>query len=239
MEHNGSMQVTEDHRTRVAAERREKMRARLLEAALQIIADEGTAALSIDRLILQAGVSRGTFYKYYDAPQALVRELALGISNELISNAEPLVQLVDDPAVRIAVGLRALMHTCRAHPVLGHFLVHLGWQDLNQQHLMFDYVKRDLDQAQQLGRFGVIESDLALSLVGASALVGIQVMMKSPGQVPKAPEETTAAVLRALGMKDPEAQAIAHLPLPPIPLPETGLISRVTKMVKTERSAPG
>lgn len=239
MEHNGSMQVTEDHRTRVAAVRREKMRARLLEAALQIIADEGTAALSIDRLILQAGVSRGTFYKYYDAPQALVRELALGISNELISNAEPLVQLVDDPAVRIAVGLRALMHTCRTHPVLGHFLVHLGWQDLNQQHLMFDYVKRDLDQAQQLGRFGVIESDLALSLVGASALVGIQVMMKSPGQVPNAPEETTAAVLRALGMKDPEAQAIAHLPLPPIPLPEAGLISRVTKMVKTERSVPG
>jgi hypothetical protein len=116
--------------------------------------------------------------------------------------------------------------------------VHLGWQDINQQHLMFDYVKRDLDQAQRLGRFGALTNDLALSLVGASALVGIQVMMKSPGQVPDVPEETTAAVLRALGMQGPEAQAIAYLPLPPIPLPETGLISRVTKMVKSKRSSP-
>ena len=37
--------MTEDHRTRVAAERREKMRARLQESALQIIAAEGAAGL--------------------------------------------------------------------------------------------------------------------------------------------------------------------------------------------------
>lgn len=228
-EHNGGMQMTEDHRTRVAAERREKMRSRLQESALQIIAAEGAAALSIDRLIQHAGVSRGTFYKYYDAPVALVRELALGISNELIQHAEPLVQQVQDPAARIALGLRALMHMCRTYPVLGHFLVHLGWHDINQQHLMFDYVQRDLQQAQRQGRLPAMPTELALAILGASAIAGIQVMMRAPKKWREVPDETAAVILRALGMPSEEAGVIAGTAMPKTRLPETGLIARVTR----------
>jgi len=228
------MQVTEDHRKRVAAERREKMRSRLQESALQLIAAEGVAALSIDRLIVHADVSRGTFYKYYDAPQTLVRELALGISNELINNAEPLVQQIEDPAARIAFGLRALMHTCRANPVLGYFLVHLGWHDVTQQHLMFDYVKRDLAQAQKQGRLDRMTIELALALIGATAIAGIQFMMKSPNKHHGAPEETAAAIMRALGMSGLESEKIAQLPMPKLKLPDTGLIYRVTNLAKVQ-----
>lgn len=228
------MQVTEDHRKRVAAERREKMRSRLQESALQLIAAEGVAALSIDRLIVHADVSRGTFYKYYDAPQTLVRELALGISNELINNAEPLVQQIEDPAARIAFGLRALMHTCRANPVLGYFLVHLGWHDVTKQHLMFDYVKRDLAQAQKQGRLDRMTIELALALIGATAIAGIQFMMKSPNKHHGTPEETAAAIMRALGMSGLESEEIAQLPMPKLKLPDTGLIYRVTNLAKVQ-----
>jgi TetR/AcrR family transcriptional regulator, ethionamide resistance regulator len=221
------MPVIEDHRKRVAAERREKMRARLLESALQIIAADGLAALSIDRLIAHAEVSRGTFYKYYDAPQALVRELALDISNELIAHADPLVQQIADPAARISFGLRSLMHTCRAHPVLGHFLIHLGWHDIHQQHLVFDYVKRDIEQGFQQGRFKGMGTDLALCLVGVSAIAGLQVMMGQTGTAADVPEDTAAAILRALGTPAQEAHAIARLPMPQTPPPETRLISKV------------
>lgn len=226
------MQEIENHRKRVAAERREKMRARLQESALQLIAEEGIATFSIDRLIVHAEVSRGTFYKYYDAPHALIRELALLISNELISNAEILVVQIEDPAVRIAFGLRALMHTCRANPVLGYFLVHLGWHDITQQHLMFDYVKRDLIQAKKLKRFSEVTTELALSLIGASAIAGIQFMMKSPKKHGNSPEETAAAILRALGMGAQESEQIANLSMPKIRLPDTGLIHRVTNLAR-------
>ena len=223
------MTMTEDHRTRVAAERREKMRARLQESALQIIAAEGAAALSIDRLIQYAGVSRGTFYKYYDAPVTLVRELALGISNELIAQAEPLVQQVQDPAARIAIGLRALMQICCAHTVLGQFLVHLGWHDINQQHLMFDYVQRDIQQAQRQGRLPAMPTELALALVGACAIAGIQVMMRADRKRVDVPAQTAAAILRALGMGAQEAHTIASSPMPEPLLPGTGWMYRVTQ----------
>lgn len=37
--------------------------------------------------------------------------------------------------------------------MLGHFLVHLGWSDISQQHQMFNYVKRDVDEGQRVQRF--------------------------------------------------------------------------------------
>src|SRR3546814_6029616 len=54
----------EDFRIRVAADRRERMRARLLDAVLDLYQPgRGGAHLVIDDVIQTAGVSRGTFYK--------------------------------------------------------------------------------------------------------------------------------------------------------------------------------
>jgi TetR/AcrR family transcriptional regulator, ethionamide resistance regulator len=228
------MTKPEDHRKRVAATRREKMRARLLETALHIIAKDGLQAFTIDRLITDAGVSRGTFYKYYDAPEALVRELAVDISNELIQLAEPLVQKIPDPAARIATGLRALMKTCAAYPVLGHCMIRLDWSDINKQHLMFNYVKRDLDEALRTGQFKTMHSELALCLVGVSAVAGLQVMMLSSPE-PDLPEQTAVAILRALGVEDKKAQLMVDIPIDVPPLPETGLICRATSLNSSQR----
>ena len=94
---------TNDHRHRVAAERRERMRARLLASAMRLVAEKGPAATSIDDVISAAEVSRGTFYKYFPSPDALVRELAIEIANELIGMAEPVVRSYDDPAERVSI----------------------------------------------------------------------------------------------------------------------------------------
>lgn len=222
------MKKIEDHRIRVAAERREKMKSRLNESAIHLIAAEGLNSLSIDRLIQLAGVSRGTFYKYHTDTESVIRDLALVISNELIEHAEQFVLRFDDPAMRISVGVRSLMHVCKSNPVLGQFLIHLGWQDIDQQHLMFSYVKRDLQQAQLEGRIKSIPIDLALSLVGMTTMAGLQVLMKSKGARSNVPKETAAALLRSLGMNDSDADNIANMPLPKIIPPQKGLISKLT-----------
>jgi AcrR family transcriptional regulator len=45
------------------------MRARLLASAMQLVAEKGAAATSIDDVIGAADVSRGTFYKYSPRPR--------------------------------------------------------------------------------------------------------------------------------------------------------------------------
>lgn len=48
----------QDHRTRVAAQRRERMRSRLLSSTLELIAAQGPSSTSIDDVIAAAGVGR-------------------------------------------------------------------------------------------------------------------------------------------------------------------------------------
>jgi len=54
-----------DHRPRVAAERRARMRRKLVESALLVFAGKGVDASVIEDVIVAAGVSRGTFYNYF------------------------------------------------------------------------------------------------------------------------------------------------------------------------------
>jgi len=61
---------TQDHRHRVAARRRERMRPRLLASAMRLIAEKGAASTSIDDVISAAEVSRGTSYNYFPSPDA-------------------------------------------------------------------------------------------------------------------------------------------------------------------------
>src|SRR4030095_10645030 len=80
---------SQDHRPRVAAERRERMRSRLLSSALQLVAAQGPSSTSIDDVIAAAEVSRGTFYKYFPSPEALVQELAFEVAKDLVYMADP------------------------------------------------------------------------------------------------------------------------------------------------------
>src|SRR5262245_13544652 len=124
-----------DHRPRVAAERRVRMRTRLLDSALALVAERGVAATSIDDIISTARVSRGTFYKYFAAPDTLLRELALELTNDILRTVHPLVLQHDDPAARIATGLRLVVRLAESRPAVGSFFLRLGWPDIDRRHM--------------------------------------------------------------------------------------------------------
>ena len=106
------------------------MRLRLFSTAIRIGAEKGPAAISIDDVVVGAEVSRGSFYKYFPSTDALVREVATQIANELIRMAEPVVIGFDDPAERVACGIRLVARTAIDRPVVAAFLVRLGWPDV-------------------------------------------------------------------------------------------------------------
>ena len=77
-----SGQDVEDVRVRVARRKRERMRERLLSAALSIfLSDRGGDAAIAEDVMKVAGVSRGTFYKYFNS----VEEAADAVGHENIA----------------------------------------------------------------------------------------------------------------------------------------------------------
>ena len=215
---------TEDHRTRVAADRRERMRARLLAGAMQSVAAKGPGAMSIDDVIAMAGVSRGSFYKYFPSPDQLLRELAVEIANELIRLAEPVVLHLTDPAERVACGIRVVARLANAHPLAATCLARMGWPDASGPRVLLDYVQRDLAEGIQQGRFRPMPMALALNVV-SGAVLGATHSMLMPDCEPDFAEQTAAAALRGLGMKASEADRIASKALPAIDIPAPGLLA--------------
>ena len=204
--------TTIDHRPRVAAERRQRMRTRLFESALLLAASKGPQAVSIDDVISAAEVSRGTFYKYFDAPQSLLQELAAEISQALIQTVDPLVQPIDDVAARLAIGVRTALRLVRAHPVLGDFMMRAGWPAMDRRHLFFVNVGEDITKGIRQGRFARMHVDVGLNLL-AGSMVGAMYSMNH-SKVPRDfPEQTAAAVLRALGLAAQEVLELTTFPL--------------------------
>jgi len=220
---------TQDHRQRVAAERRERMRARLLSSAMRLVADKGPAATSIDDVISTAEVSRGTFYKYFPSPDALVRELAIEIANELIAMAEPVVLSYADPAERMASGIRLVARLAIDHPLAATFLVRLGWPDARGPNMLLDFVKRDLSEGIRQGRFARMPIALALNIV-TGAVLGATHCMLEPDCDSDFAEQSAAAALRALGLDAKSAVRIANGPLKPVEILAEGLLTETSEI---------
>lgn len=206
---------SQDHRPRVAAQRRERMRSRLLSSALELVAAQGPAATSIDDVIAAAEVSRGTFYKYFLSPQALVQELAYEVAKDLVCLADPVVRERDDPAERVACGIRLVARLALHHPAAAGFLVQLGWPDTQGPNVLLDFVRRDLAEGIKRGRFREMPMPLALNMVSGAVIGAIHCMLK-PACEPDFAEMTAAAALRALGVPGKSADALAYKRLEPI-----------------------
>jgi AcrR family transcriptional regulator len=197
-----------DHRTQVASERRERMRIRLMAAALQLAASEGLLSVTIDKVIAQAQVARGTFYKYFDSPSTLIQALGETVSDELIRSMHPFIVQVDDQAQRVAIGIRTVLQCVTQYPALGLFMVRTGWPYLANDHAFLTLVSKNLQAGIKLGRFSPMPTQVASSVLAGTLLGAMHAIaqQKKPNHFA---QEAAAAVLRALGLSSEEASAIA------------------------------
>lgn len=228
--------IQTDHRPLVAALRRERMRTRLLAAALALAAEQGIQAVTIDQVIVHAQVSRGTFYKYFDAPDALVLALGTTVSDAIIRTMHPFVERLGDRAERVAVGIRSVLHLVSAYPLLGQFMVRSGWPVTAIEHAFFTLVGKDLQTGIKSGRFSSMPLEVAQSVL-AGTLVGAMHAVTRRKQPKTFPVQTAAAVLRALGVPADEALLLSSNALVLPVLASGSLLSELVSLAPELRPA--
>lgn len=219
--------ATEDHRTRVAAMRREKTRNRLIESALVVFAEKGPDGAMIDDFIAAAGVARGTFYNYFRTTGELLSAVAGDVSDEVLAVIDPVVREFDDPAMRLAVGCRLYMHTACRYPLWGAFITRVGTRRGSRGRLLDAYMMRDLEVGIAQGRFRIAHVEVARDLALGALVYGIGTMLR-PGAPADYPEQVVLAVLLGLGLAETEATELAYAPLPQTPAPQGVIFERIT-----------
>lgn len=81
----------------------------LIRGAMTVMADGGTASLSVAAVCRAAGVSHGTFYNYFDSADDLEAAVAADLLTVFELGATNLARLSGDPAGRVVLGVRQLL----------------------------------------------------------------------------------------------------------------------------------
>jgi TetR/AcrR family transcriptional regulator, ethionamide resistance regulator len=197
-----------NHRVRVAALRRERMRSRLLEAGLSILGQADDEPAIIDEVISRAQVSRGTFYNYFDNADDLLRSIADEAGTELMAVTTPIVVAHDDPAERISTGVRAWISLVEQYPHLAPFFRRAGLYILENDRVRSD-LPRDLLMGMKAGRFTIRELELGFVLVAGTVLAAINTMAVGPA--PRTYGSKLAErVLMSLGVDAADAKIISR-----------------------------
>lgn len=215
---------TTNHRTRVAAMRREKTRAKLLESALLVFSRKGPHAV-IEDVIAQAGMARGSFYNYFRTNEELLDAVACEINEELLRIIDPVVQRFPDPAERIACGARLVLYAVERFPLIGTFMTRLPFLTANGSLLALGFVDRDVALGIATGRFRNIAPRVAVDVV-FGVMINAAYTTARESMDSSYIDGNVRAMLRALGVPEEESARLAARPLPPFELPATSILRR-------------
>jgi AcrR family transcriptional regulator len=118
------------HRTR--PEHGEQTRAALLEAARELFASEGYAAVALQQVCDRAGVTRGALYHHFAGKDELFCAVCEEVADDVSRRVLELVAPEPDPWSRLRVGCLSFLDVC-ADPAVRQILLSdapsvLGWE---------------------------------------------------------------------------------------------------------------
>jgi AcrR family transcriptional regulator len=198
-----------DHRTRVGEQRSARTETRILEAALRVFGERGPDAPVIDEFVQAAGISRGTFYNYFDSVEALLRATSEWTTREVVESIEEKVAVLDGPTLRFGVGLRLFFAYAERDPLWSRFVARVWFVGGMELPL------RDIGDGIRRGHFRVPGDEAAHDLIFG----GIREALRriGAGRVPRGyGDQVAEACLQALGASAARIGAVLAHPLPAI-----------------------
>jgi AcrR family transcriptional regulator len=210
----GDMQPS--RRASIGLEKRERTRANLLEAAYRVFARKEADAVTIDEIIAEAAVARGTFYNYFQTREEVLTAVAAALSDEMNQSIWMQSVEINDPAERMAIAIRHFLHQAMRDTTWGWVIVRIGLVAAPLSETIEHGVTTDLQSGIQLQRFQVDNEQAAIDLILGTGLMAMRSILG--GQTtPDHPEQIAKLILKTLGVAEEEAQLIAFQPLAALP----------------------
>ena len=218
-----------DHRKTVAARRRAEMERRLFLVALELLSNKLPSEISINDVIGQANVSRGTFYSYFDSLDQVFLALLTKLAEDMAPAADRLIVGIPDGATRIATVIRFLLHFSRRAPLCGKLMMQSGWPIVQSASTFLGNLQRDVELATEQGTFDKMHRSVAANLIVGPTRGGIQLMMLGPS-IPDFPEQLTLRILLSLGVDRAAAEHAVALPLLEVDWQPDGLVGEMLRI---------
>jgi len=200
-----------ERRAEIGAEKRARTRAQILAAANALFAKRPWDSVTVDDLVNEAGVAKGTFYVHFVDLHALTAAVA----DELIKTFDEMLQpqrlSIDDPLVRIAFGCNAFLERALDDPSWASLVARMA----RSHPAVGQIARRRLSEDLKLVLEAVPNPDLSLGL-GLEAALGVVLQVLAAigeGRLSSGDRQPAIrSVLRAIGVgKSQATSALAQL----------------------------
>lgn len=193
--------------TVVRLPKRERTRAKLISAGLEVLARRGEALTAAD-VVAEAEVSNGTFYNHFEDRDAFLKVLGKESLRALIT-ASAEATAGEDPAWRFAVATAKVLRAGRAKPLWARAVLRLAeWGEPPQEELAH-YLRADLREGLEKGRFRFGDDPVTMDIVVGTIMATLRRMSATEGDAPCL-ALTTQRLLELLGLAQEEAEALSE-----------------------------
>ena len=199
--------------------KRERTRKNILEAAFGLIGNEKGLTVRIEEICAAARISRGTFYNYFTSLEQLFEVLAIELSHDL---NHALVATWDETQSHAEGSNAAIQHYlnyARRDPAWAWAMVHLNAFGPTFGAEAWEACHRAIAKGIEAGEFDLPNATVGRDLMTGTVMATVRTMLRSDGDRPR-PENVAFNILRALGVRDARAKAIAEKSLPDIVVPK-------------------
>ena len=197
-------------RAEIGRERRAQSRAKIIEAARLLFTSRPIACVTIEEVIAEARVARGTFYSHFrtldELRAAVAADLAAAFENFVDSIGLPIA----DPVARIAVGCAAFIGEAQRDPAWGVLIARDAYAFPAVASAARERLKANLQLAQCEGRLASFSNEVGFDLIFGvviQAMRSASEVRLSPADVP----DVVRGILRALGIGSEEANRALRL----------------------------
>jgi AcrR family transcriptional regulator len=190
--------------------------ARIHEAAMRLFAEKGSTHLTVSELADAAGVARGTVYNNLQTTDSLLPQVAGRLASEMHGRVEASFGAIDDPAHRLANGIRYFVRRAHDEPAWGRFLCRFALTEPSLQALWTGPALVDLQAGLAAGRYSIRPEQVpsAVSLVAGTVAASLYLVLEGHRTWRDAGSDAAEFVLRALGVSKKEARRLATGELP-------------------------
>ena len=189
---------------------------RISDAAVRLFTEKGTTSLTISELAQEANVARGTLYRNIGSVEDLFDRIVGELSDEMHHRVSATFTDIDDPAARLATGVRLWVRFAHENPTLGRFAVKFGLSEEAQRSWKTGPAMSDVSAGVAVGRYRLNTSDIdsVASMVLGSTIGAMWMVLEGHQTWRDAGSSTAELLLRALGIDPVEAHEISTAELP-------------------------
>lgn len=203
------MVIKDDHRVRVAREKRDRMRLRLLNAVMTSYSEhQEYGAPLVEEICKAADVSRATFYKHFRTIDEAIDVLGQQLMDEMFHSLELISPNRQQPLLRLTAGIQIFLMRSVTDPLWAAFVSRT--QYLSRETDVLKGLVTDIRMARADGSIRIRNVDAAASLVIGALMEAIRHLQQTGQRSRDYVENLTAMILQALGVDYERAMIVVR-----------------------------